>query len=475
MLCKDNIQSVFMADVRICCVYAWVSIETGLFYVGSSVNFKQRCYSHVRSLRSSKHFQLRAHRVMYKFGAANFFPVPLMTVPNVVLRSVERMAIARLQPALNVEHVPKAHCTRILSHSTHRGRRVIRQRVHMDVLRNQPPKQLSVVSMLPGGLIFPDLTSTLQFALANKLKCFDVVVHAGDVAVTHNNHIVGIYGRSSVAWLNTDAEMTPMCLSDVLHEVDTPCLVDRTLRILSLKAVGWRLWATDTLFEVIRAPYTVKSWYKLTQKSFVRLWSVVSTWHCWKQRAALKQLCLKICKSVHHIDLAWVPVLRVPYGLQLTHSICRHFLMLTIHECKWAGKCVQNLWLQNARVVQMQGRSVGDVLGNYRHICKSVTLEDTAAMAQADSSPRTLQIADYNGAACFRGDNSALPTWLFRVTSLHCGYIPAQSLLHSSVMRKLAVQFTDIRKQLKLRTGEQCVWEAWLRSQVIELHPEFPA
>jgi hypothetical protein len=155
----------------------------------------------------------------------------------------------------------------------------------------------------------------------------------------------------------------------------------------------------------------------------------------------------------------WVPVLRVPYGLQQTHPICRNFLQLTIRECTWASKCIQNLWLQNARVVQMQGRSVGSVLGTYRHVCKSVALELHAEQL-ANTLVETPQIPGYSGRACFRGDDSSLPVWLRRVTSLHCGYIPAQSLLHSSVMRKLAGQFTTIRRQLRFRAGQDAVWEA---------------
>jgi hypothetical protein len=412
---------------------------------------------------------------MHKMGAYNFFPVPLCTVPTVVLRSVEQMIISRMQPALNIEYVPRMNSTRILARGTHRGRRVLRQRTHNTTApRRCSPKVLSVVTLLPGGLVFPDLTSVLQYAFSHKLKCFDVVIHAGDVVVTHNRDLVGIFGRSAVAWTNDEAHLAPVALADVLHEVASPCNADRKLRIIQLRAVGWRLWASNTLLEAIRAPYTIKLWYKLNQKSFVRLWIVAQTWPRWKERCTLKQLCAKVCKRVHHVDLTWVPVLRVPYGLQQTHPICRNFLQLTIRECTWASKCIQNLWLQNARVVHMQGRSVGSVLGTYRHVCKSVAL-DLNAEQSANTLVETPQIPGYSGRACFRGDDSSLPVWLRHVTSLHCGYIPAQSLLHSSVMRKLAGQFTTIRHLFRLRAGQDAVWEAWLRSQVTHLQPVFPS
>jgi hypothetical protein len=43
MLCTSAMQSIYDSQLNMPCVYAWVSIETGLFYVGSSKNFKQRC------------------------------------------------------------------------------------------------------------------------------------------------------------------------------------------------------------------------------------------------------------------------------------------------------------------------------------------------------------------------------------------------------------------------------------------------
>ncbi|MCP5804330.1 GIY-YIG nuclease family protein, partial [Klebsiella pneumoniae] len=45
-----DLSAVFDRGEVFCGVYAWVSVRTGKMYVGSTCNFRQRTYAHVRSM-----------------------------------------------------------------------------------------------------------------------------------------------------------------------------------------------------------------------------------------------------------------------------------------------------------------------------------------------------------------------------------------------------------------------------------------
>lgn len=465
---------------RVACVYAWVSLESKAMYIGSSVNFKQRVYSHVRSMRHVQNFQLRAHRLMHSFGSYRFFPIPLLVTPAVTVRSVERVLIARLQPSMNVEFIPVYSSCKLSSRKVVQRRRVIRQRGGTAGSSKGVVKRLCAVTVMNDHSQFPDLSTALGYAYTNNLRdnvCLRMM--PGQVNCTHVADVVATYGRSQVRVVNeVSGEQLAGHLSVITkHHLSQPCMEPRVVVIDKLCTSKWRLWARKQLIEVLRLPCTVKQWYKLEQRSIFRLWLVARDWLDARQRAALTQLCVKVCKRVHGVDLSYRPVIRLPYGMQHMHKVCRRFLRLSMSECSNVHHDIQRWWCSQARVVQQQGRNIGSMLGNFRHVCRVV---DCSVSADGDNDDMAAgsnahMLPTVNGNVSFRGDDPQLPTWLMSVVSNHRNYVPAQDA-HASACTILGKELVRVREQLRVRPGDALDWAAWLRAQacshpVVQCHP----
>jgi hypothetical protein len=464
-LCDSGVDAVFDAAHSVPCIYAWVSIDTSLMYVGSTVDFKQRIYSHVRSMRNTKHFSLRAHRLMYTFGAHRFMPIPLYRSDTIMLRATEYMFITRMQPSMNVEYMQLAASHSVKSRTSGGCRRVIRQRLGAGSCLFVV-KKLCVVKLLPGGRCFPNISCALQFAAGWRLRSVELLISSGDVDCTPVNDVRSVFGRSRARLFPHGQHNVPTdegYLGDIIDVVTKPCSTDRVLVVDNLYTVGWRLWAKKVILQYLRMPCSIKQWYMFDQRSFFRLFTVVQQWHCPRQRTVLKQLCVKICRSVHHVVLDQRLLIRVPFGLQRLHVPCRKFIAATLRECSWTPTCIQRHWYSTARVVQQQGRNIGNILGNFRHVCRSVDCRDGGQIAVKDNSS-IAALPAVNGNVSFRGDDPNLPLQLRSVLSMHANYIPVQQV-HAGVLLKLAEQCMHLRKQLKLRQGKVATWVDWFRPQ----------
>jgi hypothetical protein len=79
-------------------------------YVGSTVDFRQRVYSHLRAIRKAP--KQRFHKFACSFGRHLFFPIPMLACPVFPLRQVEQAVVNHLQPNLNREWMSEAIKTR---------------------------------------------------------------------------------------------------------------------------------------------------------------------------------------------------------------------------------------------------------------------------------------------------------------------------------------------------------------------------
>jgi hypothetical protein len=110
------IEAAFCPRTTSAVVYAWLLLTTSKMYVGSTFDFKQRMYAHVRCIRGTS--RQNVHRAVRAVGPQQFFPVPLLCVPHTVLRDTERLCVQWLLPALNVEWMPHAVPTSMRSLAT---------------------------------------------------------------------------------------------------------------------------------------------------------------------------------------------------------------------------------------------------------------------------------------------------------------------------------------------------------------------
>jgi hypothetical protein len=181
MSCMDltELHGVFVKGTVFCGVYVWVSVLTGKMYVGSSRDFRQRTYSHVRSLRKAP--QQHVHRFLRGFGKHLFVHVPLVACPLAPLRRVEEAIIGVIQPGLNREWMPiggDSRKARALLGSAKHSRPLLVQR--SGGLPPSPPK-VCTTTFLAGGLCLPSIPAALTYAFEMKLKSFSLSIGAGNV------------------------------------------------------------------------------------------------------------------------------------------------------------------------------------------------------------------------------------------------------------------------------------------------------
>ena len=454
----DFAAAMFDSKDPFCGVYAWVSLETSRLYLGSTIDFKQRIYCHVLSVRRTP--KQHVHRFMRLFGRSAFIPVPLFSCPAVVLRQVEQSCIKALQPALNREWVNMTTCSRRgISVAKNSNRGLICQRTGTGC---RPLQQLCTASLLPGGLTLPSVASALAFAWKWKLKTFDISVNAGSVHLPARSGYGSMFDNSVVS-VEGVASLQRVPLSQCASLLSKPIAKAFILHVHNLSAVGWQLWALDTLHAVIRQPCTVKTWYKLSQLSFLSLFTIVSSWEVAKERQKLCQLVCRICKKVHKVDLSWRPLVRLPFGMQDLHPHILQFTHDTINSAPGVQHCIKQHWIKSLRIVQKQGRSVGNLLGNFRSWCKQLDCspDGDACLQPFIPQGRLGNLPTVQGLVSFRGDDSSLPAAVRRVTGMHVKFIPQQGL-HKAAAADLAEELFCLRDKLGVPRSEESLVCAWL-------------
>lgn len=461
---RRDLAAVFLHGQVFCGVYVWVSVVTSKLYVGSSIDFRKRAYAHVRCMR--KEPRQHVHRFLRGFGKHLFVPVPLVSCPRGPLRHVEEAIIGQLQPGLNREWMPVAGDSRRSGSLLRplKGRLLMRQRSRG---RQDVPSGLCWATFVQGGLTMPSCSAALLFAYRMKLGSFALRLSPGAVHLSLRHGLQRMFDNSVVSVVGCDG-LQQVQLSECWRVLSKPLSTPLVLHVHQLSAVGWRLWATDTLTGLIRLPCTRKDLYKLTQLSFVRLWHVALQWEKTAEKRKLLQLVAAACRKVHKVDLRLSLVLRVPFGLQSIHKeLAQSVRAMLLSECT-AHPAVVRLWLDSLRIVQTQGRSVEAVLGSFRRWCRDIDCSTEAEDSIARFVPRCglqLPVGPHGGVA-FRGDDPRLPAWLRCATSLHVKYIPAQAVDRRAV-EELVEGLGALRRKAGLQTGVSEQLQHWVQTALL--------
>lgn len=459
-----TLSAVFQGRQVFCGVYAWVSVVTGQMYVGSSVDFRQRVYAHVRCVRGTPKQQV--HRFLRSFGRHLFVPVPLVACPRGPLRLAEESVIGVLQPGLNREWMPcggDSRRARALLFGSAGERRVLAQRVGR---RRAPPAGVCSATFLAGGLRLPSVSAALVYAQEKQLQTFSLCVSAGSVHLSLRHQLHRVFDSSCVS-VEGHGGLQQVSLAQCWSMLLMPLHKPLVLHVHSLKAVGWRLWAADTLAGLTRQPHSRRDLYRLSQLSLVRLWRTAQSWDKASERQKLLQWVAAACRKVHGVDLRLSLVVRVPFGLQhMHHQLVQSLRTMVLTECTVHPE-VSKLWVESIRVVQTQGRSVSCVLGSFRRWCKQLDCSPEASDSVAPFAPKQgLDLPqDASGAVCFRGDNPLLPAWLRLVTRLHGKFIPTQNT-NPAVSWDLARQLCTVREQVGLPPAPPAAFQHWIGSQL---------
>ncbi len=453
-IARPDAPEVFNSNHKFCGLYVWVSMETGRFYLGSTIDFKQRVYCHVLSVRRTP--KQHVHRFMRSFGRGAFIPVPLLSCPAAVLRQVEQSCIKAMQPALNREWVPSACTRRGVSVLKNRDRKLLCQRCAA-----RPEQRLCTVTMMPGGLVLPSLSAALAFAWKWRVLSFSVRMEAGTVHLPTRCGFGSMFDQSLVSIDGTDFQHVSLAQCSTM--LTGPVAAPFVMHVHKLSALGWQLWAHDTLQGYIRQPCTIKVWYKLSQLSFVRLWTVASAWDVAKERQQLCQLVRRTCKKVHGVDLTWRPVVRLPYGLQDLHPAIQQAVQSAIEAAPGAQKCVKQHWLKSLRLVQQQGRNIGSLLANFRQWCKKFDCSPGGDAGLQPFTPKRAlkKLPVVNSLVAFRGDDPLLPACLKPVVGLHVKFIPEQTL-HHAACDDIVQQLLVLGKRLHVSLGVESELHDWL-------------
>lgn len=252
------LSAIFLDGQVFCGVYAWVSVMTGKMYVGSTIDFRRRVYAHVRCLR--KEPKQHVHRFLRGFGKHLFVPIPLVSCPRGQLRHVEEAVIGCLQPGLNREWMPTAgdsRRTRGLLLRSHTAREVIRRREGPTVTAG-----VCSATFLRGGLCLPSVSAALLYAYDMRLSSLSLLVRAGSLHLNLRHGLHRLFDKSVVSVQDCDA-LDRVPLSDCWKVLLKPLAKPVVLHVHKLSAVGWRLWAVDTLTTLIRQPQTRRDIYRL--------------------------------------------------------------------------------------------------------------------------------------------------------------------------------------------------------------------
>lgn len=449
----------FESDLPFCGVYVWVSVVTGKMYVGSSNDFKQRVYSHVLAVR--KQPKQRVHRFMRSFGSHLFIPVPLMACPLGVLRQVEHACVNHMQPGLNREWISVGGDRRkgVRVKVQYKRRLICHRRKHQGPKR----KHLCTVQLLPGGLQLPSVDAALQYARQMKLKYFTLRVSPGSIHLPATQGLSSMFDFSLVSVEGCDALQRVM-LKECAQLLKRPVASPIVLHVHRLSVVGWQWWAWQRLLEAIRLPCSIRSWYKLDQRSFVRLWRASLLWSNSKERTRLQQLLSKVCQRVHGVNLRLNVVIRVPFGLCHMHQQLVQAARIALHTATHVDLSVRTLWCESIRVVQSQGKSIGQIFCNFRQYCRQLNCSPAGReQLQPYTAAGGLQLPTVDGLVAFRGDDERLPAHIRSITSLHSKFIPLQSGGGQTLL-KLAEQFVSVLKSVGVCNVSILSILPWIRS-----------
>ena len=449
------------------CVYAWVSLLTGRMYVGSTVDFRQRVYSHLRAIRKAP--KQRFHKFACSFGRHLFFPIPMLACPVFPLRQVEQAVVNHLQPNLNREWMSEAIKTR-------KGVRI--QKGGQRRLKSQRCKPghvrpgLCTAQFLPGGLCLPGVASALHYAKHAKLKTFSLRINPGTI------HLPATYGGcsmfdDSIVSVEGCEDLQSVTLKQCAQLLKRPIKAPIMLHVHRLAVVGWQWWASQRLLEVLQMPCSVRSWYKLDQKSLVRLWRMAMLWRNLTQRVKLLQLVARVCRTVYSINLRLTVVIRIPFGLQHMHKQLVHAASTVVMGASHVDLEVRKLWCESIRVVQKQGDPIGMLFCNFRKHCRQLNCslegEDEMLPYVARSG---IVLPTVNGFVSFRGDDPRLPHNIRAATGLHSKFIPTQTG-HGPVMKSLAQQFADVYEKMGVQNVSPDSLLPWLQCVRDQSCPSF--
>jgi hypothetical protein len=307
------------------------------------------------------------------------------------------------------------------------------------------------------------VASALLYAFNMKLSKFLLRVGQGNIhlMLRHGMHrlfdtsVVSVEGYESLQQVPLSA-----CWRVLLQPVAKPFV----LHVHRLAAVGWWLWAADTLSGLIRQPQGRRALYRLDQQSFVRLWRTAQRWDKPAEKRMLLQIVAAACRKVHSIDLRLSLVVRVPFGLQDLHrEVAQSIKCMLRTECP-AHPAVRQLWLESVRVVQTQGRSVGSALGTFRRWCRELDCSPEGDRTPSFVPKHGVRLPRHaDGHVAFRGDDPQLPEWVQAVTRLHVKFIPTQAT-RPDVAGELAEQLCALRVRVGAPPASVQELTSWLGS-----------
>lgn len=103
-------------------IYKIVNTKTGKYYVGSTINFRQRKYNHLRLLRLQKHHSVYLQRAFDKFGERSF--VFIIVEKNISPDKLEK----REQDFLNIAKKDKSYNCSFLAYKIEMTK-IIREKI----------------------------------------------------------------------------------------------------------------------------------------------------------------------------------------------------------------------------------------------------------------------------------------------------------------------------------------------------------
>lgn len=409
MSCADIWQC--FSVVRTPCVYAIVSLSHKHEYIGSTVNWRNRCYQHSRHVCFAGLSGEQAMHTFVRRFANDYVFVPISVHGGSWL---ETRLIKTYSPALNVQHVPG--CYRVQAHATSKKPGAIRRRRHS-------VHAAVVCKYSTHGKVF--------------LQLFDALCH---LASTHGG-VVNISQGSQ--WLDNSKVLLRAfgsCLVSCvpLGVTDTPLAkVWQALKQLSscrplcvcftgVLQVHPFLLARPVLLQLLANRSTVRDLYHYTESQIIGLMRAAMHFTPVKSRLELSSLINSVYRCRFGRSLSVHLVVRVPP---------------VMHTCMPAiTTCVKDLlgvlpvspalvaWhLARLRVVGTSGKCIARLLHNHRCVATSATLRDLQDAVDAKWCVKCSEFADHP---------------VLNALNLHTGISPVGSI--HGAMCSLMAQFAEL-------------------------------
>lgn len=426
-------------------VYMLVGQKAGCFYIGSTKCFYKRMYQHVRSVLVATARKQLVHKTMARIGLQHFFFMPFVPCSAGFLLRIESKLIKLLQPKLNMEFTAdcmtcaaqnqSVECVSYKQSGKGRALRKWRARV--------PGKRLLVSKFVrEDGWVSHSLGELLA---GSEDRCdWRVMARIGTCHMDERNFLRQNYGDTVVSMPSLGLHSVE--LKYALSTLRAACGI---IEVVVHKVVRQQIEtsAHEMLRLLLRQPGSVKALYMLSLDSLFKLFLEAKKWKEKRCRKVLKSIVQKVVRRKCGVSLEHRMIVKLPFGADHGKGLAKAWLSSILKAWDIPVNMKLYMW-KKARVVVKKGRSVGDVILNYRKIVKSVSFVKLCEESASD---------EVYG---WKADDIEVPGFAQRICGLHTDFVIQNAAMSSATTKRIV--YSEVKKVMdQCKVSEETVGGEW--------------